>query len=328
VGKVPGKFQGDLFSLLRMINQGAVPEIVLREGLPGTDFPKEGRIKGLRERLLFDIVRGEMAEDARLHISTGIDMKVFPPPCNASLSETSIIPEVDKEHRFGGPKIGEPFPHPVPLLRSCHEGKIGLSTDGDVVEVPEEDTSLFNQKINEFIAGEDISVLRGLGGRDREEDSCPFQPVHHLCDVIELALSPSPVCLFPEPFEADRGNDISKLNKPFHHPLVNQGAISINLENGIRVLLEEVKEVFSQEGFSTCYQHQMDAHLLALPYHTIDHFERKVLLGIAPRVATIAVEIASHGRAEDHGVRRVESPFRLKGLSPVGAHQELVDDEV
>jgi hypothetical protein len=72
----------------------------------------------------------------------------------------------------------------------------------------------------------------------------------------------------------------------------------------------------------------MDAHLLALPYHTIDHLKRKVLLGVTPRVATIAVEIASHGRAEDHGVRRIKPLLCLKGLSMVGADQELVNDEV
>jgi hypothetical protein len=62
----------------------------------GSDFPEERRIESLRERLLFDIVRGKMAKDARLYISLGIDMKVFPPRGDASLRETAIVPEVNE----------------------------------------------------------------------------------------------------------------------------------------------------------------------------------------------------------------------------------------
>jgi hypothetical protein len=42
VSEVFGMPKGKLSPLLRMINQGAVSEIVLREGLPGTDLPEEG----------------------------------------------------------------------------------------------------------------------------------------------------------------------------------------------------------------------------------------------------------------------------------------------
>src|SRR5512136_2882094 len=128
-----------------------------------------------------------MAKDTGFHISSGIDMKVFPPRCNASLSETPVIPKVDKEHGFGGPKIGKPFSHPTSLLWSRHEGEIRFPSDGNVVEVPLKDASLLHQKINKGIAGEDICVLGGLGGGDSKKDPGLSESIHHLHDLIELA---------------------------------------------------------------------------------------------------------------------------------------------
>src|SRR5512135_2455904 len=110
----------------------------------GTDFPKEGRIERLRERLLFDVVRSKVAEDAGFHIPPRIDMKILPPCCNAALGEASIIPEIDKEHRLGSPKVREPLSRPVPLPRGDHEGEVRISPDGNIMEVPEKDTSLLH----------------------------------------------------------------------------------------------------------------------------------------------------------------------------------------
>jgi hypothetical protein len=125
----------------------------------GSDFPEERRIERLRERLLLDIVRSKMAKDAWFHISLRIDMKVFPPCSNASLGQTAIVPKVNEEHGFRGPKIGEPFPRPASLFRGHHEREIGVPSDGDIMEGPEKNASFLHQKIDKSITRQDIMIL-------------------------------------------------------------------------------------------------------------------------------------------------------------------------
>src|SRR5512139_3518927 len=98
MGKIFSKTKCKFPPLLRMVDQKTGPEIIFRKRLMGSNFPKERRIESLRERLLFDVIRSEVAEDTGLHIPLRIDMKVLSSRCNASLGETSIVPEVDKEH--------------------------------------------------------------------------------------------------------------------------------------------------------------------------------------------------------------------------------------
>jgi hypothetical protein len=226
----------------------------------GSDFPKERGIESFHEGLLLDIIRGKMAKDARLHIPAGIDMKVLPPRCNAALSETAIVPEVDEEHRFGGPKIGEPFPHPAPLFWSRHEGKIRFSSDGNVMEVPEKNTSLLHQEIDEDIARQDVTILGSLRRGDSKKDPSLLEPIHHLHDSIELTLASSSVGFFSEPFEADRRSDISKGYKLIDHFFIDQCGIGIDLEQHIFMLFEEVEKIFPQKGLPARDQDQVDAH--------------------------------------------------------------------
>ena len=98
-------------------------------------------------------------------------------------------------------------------------------------------------------------------------------------------------------------------------------------ENLIR--LTYLAEKIPQKGFPTCHDDQMDAHLLAFSDQTIHHLKRKILFGrISGCITPVAMEIASHGRANQHCIRWIEPFFCLKSFSTVGADQKLVDDEV
>jgi hypothetical protein len=223
-----------------------------------------------------------MAKDAGLHISSGIDMKVFPPRCNASLSETPVIPEVNKEQGFGSPKIGEPFPHPAPLLRCRHEGEIRLSSDRNVMEVPEKNASLLHQKIDKGIAHQDIRILGSLRGGDGKKDPSFSEPIHHLHDSIKQTLAPSSIGFFSEPFEANRWSDISQSYESVDHLLIDQCGIGIDLEHHISMLFEDVEKILSQKGFPPRHQNQVDTHLFTFPHQPVQHLIGKLLWRIDP----------------------------------------------
>jgi hypothetical protein len=221
-----------------------------------------------------------MAKDARLHIAPGIDMKVFLPCGNTSLGETAIIPEVNEEHGLGGPKIGQPFPRPIPLFRSHHQGKVGVSSDGNVMKVPEKNASPLYQKIDEGIARQDLVISGSLRRGDGKKDPGLFELLHHPQDSVELAVSPSRIGFFSKPLEADRGRDVSKSHKSTDHLLVDQCTVSIDLEHHIFMLFEEVEEILPQEGFSPRHHDQMDTHLFTFRHESIQNLIRKILLGI------------------------------------------------
>jgi hypothetical protein len=134
-----------------MIDQRTVDEKVFRKGLSGAYLLEKRRVKGLHKRFLLDVVIGKMAKDAGLHIATGIDMEVFSPSGNASFGEAPVIPEVHHEERLRRPEIGKPFPYPGPLFRGGHQAEVCIATNGDIMEVPEENASLLHKKIDKGI---------------------------------------------------------------------------------------------------------------------------------------------------------------------------------
>ena len=193
-------------------------------------------------------------------------MKVLPPRRNTSLSQTTIIPEINKEHGLGSPKVGEPLPHPIPLLRSRHQGKIGLSPNGNVMKVPEKETPLLHQKIDKGIARQNIRILGSLCRRDSKEDPGLFEPIHHLHHSTKHTPASSRIGLFSEPLEADRWNHIAQYHKLIDHLFIDQGRIGIDLKHHIPMLFEKVKKVFPQKWLSPRHQNQMDAHLFTFSH--------------------------------------------------------------
>src|SRR3990172_6745777 len=256
-------------------------------------------------------------------------MKIPSPSGDAPLGETPIIPEVHHEDRFVGPEISKPFPYTVPLFRSGHEADVRITTNGDIMKIPEENASLLHEKIDERIACNGIRIPVGLGGRDGEEDACFFEPAHHTNDPVEIALSSSGIGLLPEAFEADRRNDIAQGDESLDHLFIDQGAIGINLKSGILMLLEEIEEVPSQKRLSAGDDHQVDAHFLAFPNQAIHHLKRELFFGrIGTRITAIAVQIAPHRGAHQHRIGWCKTPLRFKCLSAVGTYEKLIDDKI
>lgn len=329
MGEVSGIFEGKLLPMLGMIDQGTVDEEVFRKGLPGTDLLKQGGVQGFDERLLLNVVIGEVAKDAGFQVTPGIDMEIFPPSGDTSFSQASIIPEIYHEKRLRRPEMGKPLSYPGPLFRSGHQAEIGIAADGDIMEVPEEDAPLLHQKIDKGIASNRLRISYGLSGGDGEEDPCLFKPLHHQHNPIEVPFPPSFIGLGFHALEADRWHHIAQCNEPLDHLLIDQGAIRIDLKNGVRMLLKKIEEIGPDKGLSAGNDDKVDAHLIALLDEAIHDLKGELFLSrIRTRITAKAVEIASHRRADEHGIGRLKPSLLFKRLPPIGAYQQLVDDEV
>jgi len=156
-----------------MVNQKTGTIEVLRKGLSFSDLFEEGGVEGFEKSRFFDIIRGKMAAHTGFNIPSCIDVKVFSPSCDTTPGQTTIIPEVDKKHGFGRPKIRKALPDLLSLLWSGHQTEIRILSNGNVMKIPEEDASLLNQKVDESLAAQYLCIFRGLSGRDSEEETGP-----------------------------------------------------------------------------------------------------------------------------------------------------------
>ena len=147
VGKVRFCLVDDLPIDMGIIDDHARSQMVFVMGLAFANRPKKRTVQGLCQGDMFDIMHRHMGVNTGLDIAVGIDMKIFSSRSNAPLGEAAIVPEVNKEHGFGGPKIVEPLPHQVSLFCSGHEAEIWFSPNRNVMEIPEEDASFLHQKV-------------------------------------------------------------------------------------------------------------------------------------------------------------------------------------
>jgi hypothetical protein len=78
------------------IDQHARPEKIFQIRLSGANLPEERRVKDFKEGPPFDVIRRKVAEDAGLNISLSIDMKIHLSSSHAAMSQSPIVPEIDK----------------------------------------------------------------------------------------------------------------------------------------------------------------------------------------------------------------------------------------
>ena len=197
------------------------------------------------------------------------------------------------------------------------------------MKIPEKDASLLYQEVDEGVAGEDLRILGGLRGGDGKKEARLLQPTHHLDDPVKMAFPSPGIRFFSQSLEADGKGNISEGHKSLDHLLIDQGRIRIDLKKRIRVGLKEVEEILSDKRLPSGHHDQMDSDLFALFHQPIEHLVRKFSLRrVGPRITSIATQIAPHGGTDQHGIGRVKSPLLFDGLSAVGPHEELIDDQV
>ncbi len=191
-----------------------------------------------------------MDEHTRLHIPIGVDVKVLPPTCEATIHIGPIVPEIADEK---GPCASNPAQSPpdiVSLLGGKHEGEIRFTADGDVLEVPDEIDPLLHHEIRKFVTRNLQVVLLCLGHRGAEEHT-PFpKKVHDPHNPLKMPLSPAEIRGLFEPLHADNGRHISQLREPLGHLLVDQGSIRIDLKDHVPVFFEKAKEILANKGLS------------------------------------------------------------------------------
>ena len=78
-------------------------DIVYAVGAINTVVVPRGSVDGLTGS--FDVLGGEVSEDARLHVAAVVYVKVKPATSNAAAAQRAVVPEVDREYRFGAPVV-------------------------------------------------------------------------------------------------------------------------------------------------------------------------------------------------------------------------------
>ena len=110
---------------------------------------------------------------------------------------------------------------------------------------------------------------------------------------------------------------------------VDKTAVGIDMEDHVRVLFKDLKNVLFEERFPSGNHAEIDPHLFGLIQHPVDVGQGEFRLPcVTSGVTAEAAEIAAHGGTDDQEAGWVKTAVLLgKGLAPVGAHQQLIDDE-
>src|SRR5690554_586251 len=116
-----------------------------------TVLQKKGRLQRLEEAHLANVGTGVMNKGTGLHIAIGIDMQVAASPGDAAVDIFPVVPEIYHENIFAAAVLPHPFVHQPALLRGGQELGICMSPDGDISEVPAEETALVYHGIDKLL---------------------------------------------------------------------------------------------------------------------------------------------------------------------------------
>ena len=110
-----------------------VPRVVLAIGL------EDRLLQALEQRLVLDVGVGIVDEDARLHVSPGVDVAKDAPSRYTAADILAVVLEVHGKDRLptgNATHLADTMEHVLTLLDRWHEVGIGALSHRHVVEVP------------------------------------------------------------------------------------------------------------------------------------------------------------------------------------------------
>ena len=206
-------------------------------------------------------MRGEVTEDARLHIAAVIDVEVFSAPRNAAAGQSAVAPEIQRNDRLRQPAMPHDLPDLVALLGSRHEVHIGILADRHVKEKPAVQHPFVDQHVDPFFRTDHIDILTGHQRRESEHAAGLAQIVHCPHDGLERAFAARRVSEFGRAVDADLRRHIAKLNQLCGHLLVDEETAGVDLEKRSVVLGYDIQQVRIDERFAAENDEKVDAHV-------------------------------------------------------------------
>ena len=301
---------------LRVLQHRTRLEEVVVERLSFLVCHKQRLLQTFEQGLFLDVGAGIVDEDTRFHIAVGVDMAVTFAACHAAVHKFTVVLEVDGEQFLAAldpADISDLVIHVFSLFRTQEQIGAGVVADRHIMEEPCEDTTLVDQHIQEFIAGDRQIILAGVTDGNAERDMMFVHQIHGCERFVIMTCASSAVVAFFESLNADGNEEVADSQKVLTEFLVDQRAVGERVERHIFMFLAEFDDVIlADQRFAARKKISVNAEFLALGDDLIHHFVGKIhLIAVFRGPASGAVQIACGGRVHQNDPRNIASVFFL-----------------
>ena len=129
---------------------------------------KEGALQAFNQTHLMNVGSGIVDENAGIHITVGINVKVIAPAGNTSPNVLGVILEINREDRLVGPDPANPVVDLFPLIGIDQQLYAGIIAHGHIMEEPGEFRPPVKKIIHIFFCSDGIVILTGIAGGGAE----------------------------------------------------------------------------------------------------------------------------------------------------------------
>ena len=310
IGAVRTAALDHLTQQLRVFKHRAGAQVVVVEGLALVVFLEQGLLQALEQALVMDIGVGVVDKDAGLHIAGRVDMGILAAAGNAAVNVLAVILEVDAEDRLAAGKaadLTDAVDHVLALLGVEHQIDIGTVTDGHVMEVPVEANTMADEHIHELIACDSLIVSAGVADGGAEQQTVLLHQVHGVHDAVIDALAAAVIGGIADALDRDEEGHVAHFLDTVAEGLVDQGAVSEQMEHRTLVLGSQLEQILLAAGRLTAGAHvPVDAQRLALGDDAVHILKAEVqAVAVLGSPAALAVQVAGRGRVEQQNPRHI-----------------------
>ena len=271
-------------------------------------------LEALEEGLLLDIGARIVNEDAGLNVARGVDVAVDPAASHAAAGKLAVVLEIDAVELFSArdpANLAHAVLHINPLLGAQKKRRVRVLPDGHIVEVPRKDTALGDEKIQKFVARDDLVVSARVADGNAERDTVAAHEVHGGKRPLEVSVSATAVVCFLEALDAHGDKEVSDAEHLLAELVVDQRAVREGVEGNIAVLFAKPDDVFfAHQGLAAGKQARVRAERLGLGERLVHFLEREALLvAVFRRPAAGTVHVARGGRVHQNEPRDVDIVF-------------------
>ena len=288
--------------------------MIVVERLPLAVELEQRLLEALEEGLLLDVGARVVNEDAGLNVARGVDVAVDPAASHAAVGKLAVVLEIDAVELFSAcdpADLAHAVFHIDPLLRGQKQRGICVLPDGHIVEVPRKDAALGDEKIQKFVARDDLVVSARVADGNAERDTVAAHEVHGGKRPLEVSVSAAAVVCFLEALDAHGDKEVSDAEHFLAELVVDQRAVRKGVEGNIAVLFAKPDDVFfAHQGLTAGKQARVRAERLSLCERLVHFLEREALfVAVFRRPAARAVHVARGGRVHQNKPRDVDIVF-------------------
>ncbi len=269
-----------------------------------------------------------MDERARFDVAVRVDMQIGFSSRDAAVHILAVVPEIHGENRLCLAEFADLMIHEFALVRGRYQIRHGVRADRDVGENPREQTALANQKVEVFVAADQLGVFPRIA-QGSAERQFPFpEDLHGPHHGLVGAFAAAEIGVLFIAFNADGRDEVFHAQHVVRKFFVDQGAVREGEEGAVVVLLAQADDVvLANERLPA----RKDVHVAAQLFPLADDIVQLVvgeveLVAVFRRPASRAVQVAGGGGVHQNGPRHVAVVFF--GILPEALAAHKVDEHV